>query len=52
MLDFINAFLGFSVLDVFGIYFGSMVVLVFAVMAMEFFVQIFLAFWRWLLHEK
>lgn len=52
MIDFINTLLGFSVLDAFGTYFGYMVVLVFAVMAMEFFVQIFLTFWRWLLHDR
>ncbi len=52
MLDYINTLLGFSVLDVFGKYFGYMIVVLFAVMAFDFIEQIFMTFWRWLLHDK
>lgn len=52
MLEFINTLLGFSVLEVFGEYFGYMVIVLFAVLAMEFFSQVFLSFWRWLLHDR
>lgn len=52
MLDFVIQFLGFNPIDVLGSYAGYTVVLFFAVFAVEFFVSIFLTFWRWLLRVK
>lgn len=52
MLNFVNSFLGFNVLDVFGIYFGYMVIVLFAVLSLDFLIQIIMVFWRWLLHDK
>jgi len=52
MLDFINALLGFNVLEVFGTYFGYMVIVLFTVISLDFFIQIFMVFWRWLFHDK
>lgn len=52
MLDFVIQFLGFNPIDVLGSYAGYAVVLFFAIFAVEFFVSIFLTFWRWLLHVK
>lgn len=52
MLNFINALLGFDVSQVFGTYFGYMVIVLFSVMAVDFFIQIFMTFWRYLLHDK
>lgn len=43
---------GFNPIDVLGSYAGYTVVLFFAVFAVEFFVSIFLTFWRWLLRVK
>lgn len=52
MLDFVTQFLGFNPVDILGSYAGYAVVLFFAVFAVEFFVSIFLTFWRWLLRVK
>lgn len=52
MLDYINALLGFNVLEVFGNYYGYMVIVLFSVVAVDFFIQVFMTFWRWLLHDK
>lgn len=52
MLDFVTQFLGFNPVDVLGSYAGYAVILLFAIFAIEFFVSIFLTFWRWLLRVK
>lgn len=52
MLDLMNALLGFNLTDVFGVYYASFVAVLFAVIATEFFVQLFLVFWRWLFHDR
>lgn len=52
MLEFVIQFLGFNPVDVLGPYAGYAVVLLFAIFAIEFFVSIFLTFWRWLLRVK
>lgn len=52
MVEFINSLLGFNVLETFGDYYGYMVIVLFAVVSVDFFIQIFMAFWRWLLHDK
>lgn len=52
MLEYINTLLGFNVPEIFGTYYGYMVIVLFAVMAVDFFIQIFMTFWRWLLHDK
>lgn len=52
MLDFIDSFLGFSLIDTFGEYIACAVVILFVVISVEFFVQVFMVFWRWLFHAK
>lgn len=52
MLEYINLFLGFNIQDVFGEYYGCVVIVLFGVMALDFFIQVFMTFWRWLLHDK
>ncbi len=52
MLDLINALLGFNLIDTFGDYFACMVVVLFAVISVDFFIQLFLVFWRWLFHDR
>lgn len=52
MLDLINSLLGFNLTDTFGEYFSFLIVVLFAVISVEFFVQLFLIFWRWLFRVK
>ncbi|MCM1191050.1 MAG: hypothetical protein NC123_04380 [Butyrivibrio sp.] len=52
MLEYINTLIGFDLFDTIGPYYGAMVIVIFAVMAIEFFTQIVMTFWRWLLHDK
>ena len=52
MLDFVTQFLGFNPVDMLGSYTGYTIILFFAILSIEFFVSIFLIFWRWLLRVK
>lgn len=52
MLEYINTLLGFNLFDTVGVYYGSLIIVIFAVIAIDFFIQVFMAFWRWLLHDK
>lgn len=52
MLEFINSLLGFNLADVFGEYLSCLVIVLFAIISVEFFIQLFLIFWRWLFRVK
>ena len=52
MLDLTKALLGFNLIDTFGDYFACMVVVLFVLISVDFFIQLFLVFWRWFFHDR